>query len=336
MNGKKRTRTRYAVLMGLVILLLGGWSVYWFITAHWLQGEVDEEIAGWRANGYDVQMQGRKMSGWPYRFALDLQDLQITAPASDGGWQLQQPHMVVNAMAWKLSHLIVEAGGTTILHPAQGEDLHLEHKSARASLVFDGPDLSRFSAEIDEPTLFTMKASRMETADRLELHVRPGVAADDRQVFLRLDRFQGRLSPFVKPVDVRGQWQVFAWNELVNRRNLSAFRNAGGKLDFNDVTLFADPARANISGSLHVDANGYAAGKLKVALDKPGDMMAALDRGQLDEDGRDALGLVEMLIGNVDRVALSFSFRNGRVYAGPFKLMNTDPLIVTETFSPAP
>lgn len=321
------TKRKYVILLMLIALLLAGWSAYWWMASRWLMAQVDEELGDWRTHGYGVEYSGKELAGWPYRFALTVEDLQITAPSGKDDWKLQQPILIVHAMAWDLSHLIVEAQGGTLLHLQTGRDLRLEHKMARASLILDHGDLSRFSSQLMEPVLYMGTGATADMADRVEVHVRPGEDDNQRKVYLRMDRLRGPVSPFSQAVDLRGELRVLGWNELINQRDLKAFRAAGGTVKFDDVTLLTDTAMAGVSGQLQIDENGFAKGELKTAFDKPGDMIKALDKNRIGEDGRDALRLLVLTVGNVEHISLGFRFKNGRIYTGPFKLMRTMPVI---------
>lgn len=334
-KAKPKRRGRLIVwLVGVVLVLLLGWSAFWAVGANWLGKQVKEEVAALRQHGYEVNYSGGAVAGWPLRFALNLRDVNIKAPTPEGGWQISQPTLNVFAPAWNLSQITLKAQGQTRYQEPGQEELTLEHAEARLILSLSHGDLAGFSLNMSEPTLFTQDATLMETADQLEINVRPGMGANDRKVDLRVDRFHGQSNPFAKPVDIRGLVQVYGWNQLVNQRDLSAFRAAGGKVRFDDIQLFAARASADVTGVLQVDDAGFAEGQLKVAFRRPGDMIKALDKSRASKEGKDALGILVLAVGNADRIALTFRFKNGGVYTGPFRLMRTRALIPAVT--PAP
>jgi hypothetical protein len=315
------------ILFSGALLFLLAWSGYWLFGAHLLQEKAIEKIANLQAQGYQIEMQDMRVRGWPYRFALTMEDVQITPPPEIAKGRFFVPVFRVHAMAWKLSHLIVEVPEDSRFRSESDQEWLYRSERSRASLVFAGGQLSRLSLEMVKPSVVGSGEAPAYASDLIELHIRPGSDPDSREVFAFATSPVWPQMP-IKPLqELRLQAEVFGATTLLAGEDLEQFRAASGHVIVDEFLLQANDASALVSGTMQIDANGYANGPLTLKLTEPGQLLSQVDLNQLDSDGQKALATISMLTGGVKETSLSFRLKKGGIYSGPFRIARTGKLI---------
>ena len=71
--------------IGLFIVALIAWSIWWFVLAGQVRSQLDQRVEAMRAGGWDVTYTGLGTSGWPFRVRLGAENVSITAPSGLAG-----------------------------------------------------------------------------------------------------------------------------------------------------------------------------------------------------------------------------------------------------------
>ncbi len=306
------------------VLLLLAWSGYWFVAANVVKNKAHQQAELLQKKGYDVSFSDLGVSGWPYRFVLTASNLQITQakgamPASAEALGLVTSLLRVHAMAWNLSHLIIEVPQPVRILAPQGEELIYSAQLTRSSLVFADGDLARLSLEIKEPVLQTIAGETLLSANMLEAHLRAGTDKDSRMIFA-LARVPVWPEMPISPLDeFKLQAEVFLWSSL-REQGLQAFRAPDGRLKINQALMVSGKSSAEITGSVQVDEAGYLRGPVKVRFVSPADFLAALNTDNITDEARNTVLAISLLIGGVKETELSFKLRKGGLYMGPMRV----------------
>ncbi len=306
------------------VLLLLTWSGYWLVAANVMKNKAYQQADLLQKRGYDVSFSDLEVSGWPYRFVLTTSNLQITmakeaTPASTEALGLATSLLRVHAMAWSLSHLIIEVPQPVRVVTPQGEELVYSAQLTRSSLVFADGGLARLSLEMKEPGLQTIAGETVLSASSMEAHLRSGTDKDSRMVFA-LARAPVWPEMPIKPLDkFKLQAEVFSWSSL-RERGLQALRAPDGRLKINQALIASGKSSAEITGSVQVDASGYLSGPVKVQFVYPADFLAALNTDNITDEARNTVLAISLLIGGVRETELSFKLRKGGLYMGPMRV----------------
>ncbi|MEM1105138.1 MAG: DUF2125 domain-containing protein [Pseudomonadota bacterium] len=169
---KRASRFWIAAPFALAALLVAGWTGYWFFAKGQLERGIDAWIAQERARGAVVEFSEKRLSGYPFRFVLDVTAPVYGQAAPGPRWQGDALQLIMQP--WNYSHVMARAPGrnTLFLSPETTDtvQLVLGRKSA-ASLSWRGAQFTRFSLVLDEASLLAAGAPVGET-ESLELHLR--------------------------------------------------------------------------------------------------------------------------------------------------------------------
>lgn len=283
----------------LMILLVVGWSIGWF----WLKGEaitrMDAGVEQLRRQGYDIAWQSREIGGFPFRLDVNLKDARIAEPS---GWALAADELKGEAWVYRLDHWVAVAPtGVTLTRP-EGGPVAVKATALRGSLSGVDQRPPRLSIEGVNLTFETPPGAKpypVESANRLELHLRPGPNDQGGVLFkaegakLRLTGLPARVAQG-KPVSVlwdltlarMAAFQGRDWPEAV--RN---WRDAGGVVTVREASIRGGDALLTADGGpLRVDPNGYLEGELKASLKDAKSGGQALGGAIALRDGKSTLG----------------------------------------------
>jgi len=311
----------------VLALLLAAWSVYWALGAAWLKQQVHQEIARYQVQGVEVSFEHMQIGGWPYRFAVTMRELRVATSSTDQELEIFIPTMHVHAMAWNLSHLIVEIPQHAQAHTNGGQSWVYTSERTRASLVLQDGSLSRLSIELVAPQLDTSTGQTAFRAEQLEVHIRPGSQPNSRNIFSFVTKPLWPAMPVQDIKQIRGQGEVFSWDAFMGTNSLHGFRDAGGHLVLDEGLFETSSSSVHVSGNLQIDENGFAKGRLKTNFIRPAALLSGLDQTQLDSDTRKAIAAISLLTGGIDEANVSFQLKKGAVYSGPFRLARLPALI---------
>jgi len=320
---QQETKSSWILLLFVFVVALAlAWSGFWLFGANLVKTKANEQIFSLQNQGYEIGFEGFKVRGWPYRFVVTVSGVQFTTPPDNGSVQFNTSVLRVHAMAWKLSHLIVELPKSVQILTAGGQKLTYNSERTRASLVFDDNGLSRASLELLQPS-FQSSAVTLFQAELSEVHFRPGGDADSRNLFVFARSPVWPNMP-INPLDeIRLNGEVFSWSSLVGGQGLQAFRTPDGMVNIEQALIVSGRARADLSGSLQIDKNGYLTGPVQVKFVYPADILSSLDSNQVAGEVRNTILALSLLIGGVSEAELSFKLRKGGIYTGPFRIGST-------------
>ncbi len=148
MPDRSRTRRRGLFLwMFFIILLLVSYTIYWFYMANQLTIGVEDWIDDQREAGYRMEHGGLDMSGFPYRFNLDVTAPDVTTP--DGAWRVQGEKLTLVMQPWNWSHVISYSNGRHIITNPDGEEIIATAQGAQGSFSWDEESITRISLVAD-------------------------------------------------------------------------------------------------------------------------------------------------------------------------------------------
>ncbi len=179
----------FAPLIGVGIIL-GIYSVYWYVAAGKLQTGIETFATSAHPGDVAVGWSALSFSGYPYRIAATFTEPTITAPQAPEDWSWQAESLEADFLPYNLRHVVLKVDGEQVLRyrdvsgplPRQ----HIVHAKAEGTWasyvdIKNVPfgrlaiDIDKLVAVRDEGDQKTSKPGSAErfTAERLQLHLRP-------------------------------------------------------------------------------------------------------------------------------------------------------------------
>ena len=303
----------------VILLCFGLYSAYWFFA----RGQLEEGIQDWvqvqRQNGALVEYSDMTLSGYPFRFVLDVDDPNYSTGA-DFKWQAEELQLVMQP--WNWNHVIARAPGR---HAVTQNDVPLEliiGPESAGSLSWTPEALSRASLSLDEFVLLSEDDQKLE-AESFEFHVRP--PEDDphalqfaiswqsidlpeplhNAAFLGEQLQEGRIL-----VEVTEIGRV-----LKTDSNLRSWVNAGGNLMLAQGLVNWGTLKLGTKADLSLNPAGRLNGSFDVRIDDAEELVAAISASDLEEDDKPQfVSAVQMLdAASRDGRFLSVTLRDGDV-----------------------
>lgn len=327
--------------IGLFLMALILWSVWWFVLAGQVRDRLDDQVAAMRAGGWDVAYTGLGVSGWPFRVRLGAENVSITAPS---GHALAAPDLAAEANAWNPDKWVLVAGDGLVLTRADKGKVAVRGTAIRASVHGLTQRWPNVAIELARPE-FTAHAGAevfpIARAERIELYLRPHLAPagktgvdDSVDVLFRLIEAEGRPGGPVEGLarDGRMTAQIEAVIEDAAALQgpdpagvFAAWTRAGGRFTAVRGELSAGESRATLSSAVLVaGADGRLQGEVALQAVKPLPALAGLagaPTGAVNRVGAAGAAAAGAVAGPAEEdVVLSLVFRDGRTFLGPFPL----------------
>jgi hypothetical protein len=262
----------------VIALVLAGYGVVWLVAREILQARLTHEADQLRRAGYVVELDGRRIDGFPFRLRLHYDRLRLVGPS---GWGVAAPGLDAQAFIYAPGHWVVLAPAGLEIERGGDGPVSIGGPSLRASIVKSRAAPWRVALEGEAMTFAAPSTSRPFTftrADRFDALLRPAPDHSGGQVLMRLTGASvapsSALAPvagskpltldlalrLTKPQAFKGS----AWASAVQ-----AWSKAGGEAQI--VRLQVDAGAASLSvkgGAFHVGEDGRLAGSapLHVAL----------------------------------------------------------------------
>tara|TARA_R110002073_G_scaffold149593_1_gene303430 strand:- start:1109 stop:2119 length:1011 start_codon:yes stop_codon:yes gene_type:complete len=326
-------RFLFPVLGVLLVLVL--YTAYWLHAKSTIEREVGVWIARQESAGYAIEQDQVRITGYPYRFQVELTAPRFRAPQSDGGWSARLEMLKAHALFYDFRHWIIEFDGPLWLEygAETPTSLEIDAELALVSLISNNRgETIRVGAEFNDLRIVTHsgQAPGLEAVEKLLFS---GVVAEDDTLRLRLEATGLSASPAVLAPDIgrafghsadltRIDLSVTHWATLATDADAAAWSRAGGRLLIAESALEWGPAHLSGVGEFTLDPMAQPDGRLSLHITDPDALADALVQARLvPAENEQALRLAAMMAPRgPDGVALPFRVRDGGVYLGPIRL----------------
>ncbi|MEL6387008.1 MAG: DUF2125 domain-containing protein [Pseudomonadota bacterium] len=303
-------------------LILGAYSAYWFIARAELSKGIDSWIEAERARGMTVEFSEKRLGGYPFRFALFVDEPVYGDSRNDQRWQGEQLQLIMQPWNWQ--HVIARAPGENCIFNGELEGwAHLGPKSA-GSVSWSDTGIERVSLAVDEAR-FDVAGEIGGALDRFEFHLRPYPGEPDTlqlethwQALKLNDTLPGAdtLGPRFGPSILRAE-ATRAFSALATVPDLSdlpaAILARGGEITLAQAMVDWGPLDAGARGKLARDREAGLTGSIGLRLDNADMLRAALQRaGELDSDTETAIAALDAA--SADGRFLELSVRDDGLY----------------------
>jgi hypothetical protein len=329
-----------------VLLLAGLWSGYWAVGSSTISNRVERWFLDQEQDGLVAEKTGLSVAGFPNRFDMTIEGLNLADPKTGAGWQA--PFVQVFAMTWKPWHIIAAfPPEQVVILPDQSLTVASEglKASVRARPSSDVP-LAAFVVESGPLTAtssagWTTGLTRSVASFSADEEV-TGAGDNPNTYVLSLDvqglapdpAFLATLNAVAVPdlpapdfpaeVEALRGTMVLTLSAPLDR-NLGKVRPYLTKVELKEVGFTWGKLAAKASGAIEADGNGYAAGKVTVDITNwdrlPAVLVAA---GVLKPDVAPTVanGMRALASQTPDPTVLSLTLdmADGRMSFGPFPL----------------
>ena len=307
-----RRRSRFWLFFPFVLLLIviAAYSAYWAYARSLLDQGIDDWIAAEREAGRTVDYSSKSLGGYPFRFALTVNDPVYADPLGPR-WSGEQLQLVMQP--WNWNHIIARSPGRNTLTPpaGTGEELRLlvGPKSA-ASLSWTAEGMRRVSVFVDKASLDAGDEAVGEL-DQFELHLRPAPGFPD---MLQMEtHFQAvRLAELPDDVSVLGAEIGPSILRVEVDKGMTAIAmetpadvfvqtvlDLGGEIRVPQIMIDWGPADLGAKGELQQTSAGEIRGQVGLRIEQAEQLRTALDEaGRLDDETRQAIDALEAASAN--------------------------------------
>ncbi len=283
------------------VALAAGWIVYW----HVLAGESERRLAAWvaeqSAHGADASYARAVRHGFPVLLRLELQDFSY-APER-GGWRARTARVDLHVQMLNPAHIKIEAKAPIEIARAGGAISTLTADALIGSWRTERGALAVAGIEADNLSLDDPAQEGRLLVRKLVANIRPDPrAAGEYQ--LALDAEDLTLPRPVRSFETFGL-EVAALRAAIvveqgaalmasaSQDPLGPWREAGGQLRFEALTLNWGPLEATGRGHGGLDAERRLVGEIALPIDHPARVLGAIANGpDIDRDARRALALL--------------------------------------------
>ncbi|MDE1172856.1 MAG: DUF2125 domain-containing protein [Parvibaculaceae bacterium] len=345
-----------------LVVFVGLYWLFWNHMAGILESRVNEFRQTGDGTGLTADWQDFKVSGFPYRMQGAFTNPELADPQSPSNWHWEGGKLTVAVLPYNLKHIIVLPEGEQTVHyftgsgdASQQHTLRLTAETARASYVVVPGSFGRVAVELQKLHLSDGLTAQEDannagpllglTADRAQFNLEPsGGEADsipgDANVALQLENavFDPLLNNplFDTPLSfagIEGRLRgVPAQPETDLKGLLQQWGEAEGSADIDALTIKWGTLDMTASGSLHLDAQHRPEGVLDAAFINPQAFVQTLvDKGVVSRQNASfalaGISAISNFQGASDgRVKLPVIFKDGKLYLGPLKISNVDPI----------
>jgi len=309
--------------VGLLALVIVLYSVFWRVQADMLAARLDSANGGEILPGVVFAFAEKTVGGFPFRLDAVLEGVTFTDRHPDGETSWRTEHMAVHKLAYRNNLFVLEVAGLQSLElPGEGGQpsrvTYITPAIARASAMIEDNRLTRFDLDIRGLEAKDARAApeqnRTFMADRLQFHML-GRSDDSIDIALKVENamigegYKPKLPGALALADLRGKVLQGSSFEVLERGGgsltdaLENWRQNGGKVEVERLTLDWAGIKTDLKGALSVDGTHRLEGELLGAIDG-GSVLGALTGGQLKLQAAEAT------------IPIALRFRNGDIEAG--------------------
>jgi hypothetical protein len=307
--------------VGLLLLIVVLYSVFWRVQADTLAAELDRANGGEIVPGLRFAFAEKAISGFPFRLDVVLSGVTFAHRLPEGEIAWTSEKIAVHVLSYNHDRYIFETTGLqSFARPgapgASPKVIYVTPAIARASAVKSGGHVARIDVDLWEPQTkdaslnadpkLTMSAARaqLHLLERPDKTIDVAMKIEDAQVG---EGYRPALGSAIKLIDLRGKLVPGQTLDegLVSQDAFDVFeqwRQQGGQLLVESLALDWAGVKTKLTGSVGIDAQHHPAGALVGAFD-PATLVASLTRGGFK-------------LPPMGQATLSVSFKDGDVLVG--------------------
>jgi hypothetical protein len=329
--------TRFGlVVLAALLVIGGGYTAFWFLVARRIEAGIVDWAVSQRADKIDLSWKNMRVSGYPIAFRVDLGSAALRDAAITPSLEFQIPVLSGTARPWDLADWRIAApqGFTADFAAAAGRapaKLIAHTADGVVSIEPEGGwtlwlSLRETSVEAGAPVL-------VSSADAtLTVPPSPARGHVDRVMTLAVEASQIKLPAAIAPLGDTIEELDFAVTEMGTIASgkladgLAAWRDAGGKIEVDNLRLKWGALDATATGTIALDQELQPTGSFSGAIQGYDQILTALvQNGQMraTDAGLARIALTFLAKAGPDgkpEIRTAFTIQNGQMFLGPAKL----------------
>ncbi|MFN3130046.1 DUF2125 domain-containing protein [Roseibium sp.] len=279
--GKTPSKRKYLVLIGVIVIVVAGWSGAWAYGRTVLADQLDMQFGRFSEQGTEVTCTDLTIGGYPWRYEIRCDDLKSRDLSGSEG---AMGGLTAVALVYNPWHVILEAATPAAVSlPLAGVSGDLTWETARASARYSTEALGKVDVVVTKPALRVQNpaAEARVVSEKAEFHLRPSPETTGAvDGFFSIDGLMvEQLPSLTNPVDARMHLQVLNGAPLLSGADLRSLVLANGgelpvRLVLAEVALGA--SRFGGRGDLTVNGAGALSGTLTLTLVQPSNMLNSI------------------------------------------------------------
>ncbi|WP_119461441.1 DUF2125 domain-containing protein [Rhodospirillaceae bacterium SYSU D60014] len=338
-------RLTTAGLLGLLLVVVG-YSIYWYFAAQALEEGITRWVAERRAEGYRISVAEPLIGGFPFRLTAEIEAPFIEAPPEEGAWRWQGPRIAGSAAPWNPLRIDLTMPGRHALSGAiAGQALTLYADAGGA----DGQvELDRAGRLKAVELVLADLAIADEAGDRITIEAADlaatlhDSASDDRENSIDFDfSLAGLVLPADNPPPLgREIDRIEAEGTLVGTippgppaQALGAWRDAGGTLEARRLEIAWGPLTLAANGTFALDQAMQPVGAMTATVSGHGETIDALVAADIirPRDGSIAQLILAAMSqppenGGRPEIRVPLTAQDGYLSVGPVRLIPLPPI----------
>lgn len=278
-----------------ILLLLGGYSAYWYYIAYFADQWVNQLVAGLSDSGFELGYRGLETAGFPYRLEVHLLGTELIWRDGPMEVRFQSDDLMVITPPWNRRHLIFQAQNPLIgVHSLEADwvDWTFRPEAFSASFSPRNEGGYRFSA-VGNDVETGVAGQRHESPGRaksISLHIRMAETPESsntdagllepelaRLAFAIEDWTAHDSDASIDLMEIEATLHSRFWPHF-QRTALENWTRQGSSLEVTRIAAHLPGATAIGEGSLALDDQLRPLGALSFALSDAGRTGAALQR----------------------------------------------------------
>lgn len=339
------------VIAGIVAIAAigGGYSYWWNTVAERGKDEIRAEQKKLASQGIDITYDPIEVSGFPYRVKYDLNQFAVTQFKNNQEEKVTFENVWVVIQPWNFRHAIfgTEKPFTyTHLSGDQTSKAVITPKQILGSMTID-KEQRLDSLAIDAENLAVLADdTRNYQINRLQIHERPfditETASDKstttkkgRQFAIRLNdisldkKLDSPLGHDIQKMNILATIEG-SWDDLKDREMITKWRDAGGIVNIDEISVKWGESTFTSSGTLSVDNHLKPVGAITTQILDYEKGLKALSK-EIGQDGAMMLGMMVLGLSKENEkgekyLDIPLTLQDGWVYFETMKLTKLDPV----------
>ena len=310
-KGKPRSKFWLYAPFVIFALLCAAYSGYWFFAKGKIDEGINQFVEQQRAAGGEISFSKKHLGGFPFRFALTVDDLKFVPPNAGIDWRAEK--FQANMLPWNFNHVILRSSGRNALSAPDGQDYTaLIGRKSALSLNWDQDGIQEGGLALDAVDIVTAYGDFALDNVKISL-VDAGVDSPGKRILIDWDGITiaeeliagtdaAILGTTLQPSRLRLEGQGFGiFGEAEER-----------KFEIAQLLLNWGPAKLGTKGTFRINDTGFPDGTLHIRLDDAEELGTILrDNGLLTSET--ALFFGPLSLASKDGGFFPVPIRNGAV-----------------------
>ena len=281
----RRPKTGVAIAAVALIVVLGGYTAFWFVVAGQIANGIGEWAESLRPHNVDLSWRTIRVGGFPLAFRAELHEALLRDPALSPPAELKIPRLLASAHPWnfRVWRLAAPEGLRAALGPPERPAATLTARSATGMVAANSDGGAMVRLALDEAEVAAdVRVAAHQAELSLSLPQHPPQSADERAVAIALTLREVTV-PAV-PAPLRNPLDEITFAAAVMgpvaagspRQAATAWRDAGGTIELERLALRWGTLAINGSGTLALDAELQPLGSFSGGIAGYDELLSAL------------------------------------------------------------